>query len=65
MNAPTPLPRRVAASLGGSRTTVYKWWKRWKAEGKAGLEDRPCQPHRSPNQLPRHRRRQIERAVRY
>ncbi|MFW6193568.1 MAG: IS481 family transposase [Gemmatimonadota bacterium] len=51
----------VAASVGVSRTTVYKWWKRWKAEGEAGLEDRSCRPHRSPNRLLRHRRRQIER----
>jgi transposase InsO family protein len=51
----------VAEATGVSVPTVYKWLKRWKAEGEAGLEDRSSRPHRMPRRLPRHRRRQIER----
>ena len=53
--------RAVAAEMGVSRKTAYKWRKRYREEGKAGLEDRSSRPHRSPSRLPRHRRRQIER----
>lgn len=38
----------VAAQLGCSRTTVYKWLRRFEAEGKAGLADRSSRPHTSP-----------------
>lgn len=31
---------QVAEAQGTSRTTVGKWWRRYKAEGLAGLEDR-------------------------
>jgi len=51
----------VAEAMGVSPPTVYKWVKRWKAQGERGLRDRSSRPHRSPNRLPRHRRRQIER----
>ncbi len=47
--------------MGVSVRTVYKWVKRWKQQGKEGLEDRSSRPHRCPRGLPRHRRRQIER----
>lgn len=47
-----------------SSTTAPKWWKRWKVEGEAGLEERSCPPRRSPNVVPRHRRRQIEGLLR-
>lgn len=38
----------VAVQMGLSRATVHKWWRRWQAEGDAGLEDRSSRPHRSP-----------------
>jgi transposase InsO family protein len=50
----------VAAAMGVSRKTAYKWVKRWRAEGEAGLVDRSSRPRRSPNRLPRARRRRIE-----
>jgi transposase InsO family protein len=40
---------------------VYRWWRRYRAEGVAGLADRSSRPHRSPRALPRYRRRQIGR----
>ena len=36
-------PAHAAAMAGVSRQTVYKWLRRWRAEGVAGLEDRSCQ----------------------
>ena len=38
----------VAAQMGLSRATVAKWWRRWQADGEAGLADRSSRPHRSP-----------------
>jgi transposase InsO family protein len=38
----------VAAELGVSRATGYKWWRRWRTEGSAGLADRPSHAHRIP-----------------
>jgi transposase InsO family protein len=38
----------VAAQMGLSRATVHKWWRRWLAEGQAGLEDRSSRPRHSP-----------------
>jgi transposase InsO family protein len=38
----------VAAQLGCSRTCVYKWWARYRTEGRAGLADRSSRPHRVP-----------------
>jgi transposase InsO family protein len=43
----------VAAQMGISRTTAYKWWARYRAEGWAGLEDRSSRPRRFPTQTPR------------
>src|SRR5438132_13165915 len=41
----------VAAEMGVSRPTAYKWWHRWMAEGLDGLVDRPSRaghcPHRT------------------
>lgn len=42
----------VAAEMGVSRQTAYRWWRRYVAEGEDGLQDRPCRPHHSPRQTP-------------
>lgn len=42
----------VAAQLGISRTTVYKWIARFASEGPAGLADRSSRPRRSPRRVP-------------
>jgi transposase InsO family protein/transposase-like protein len=42
----------IAAQLGISRTTVYKWIARFGSEGSAGLADRSSRPHVSPRQVP-------------
>jgi transposase InsO family protein len=42
----------VAAQLGISRTTVYKWLARFRSEGSRGLADRSSRPHRCPRQVP-------------
>jgi transposase InsO family protein len=52
---------QVARGLALSTTTVRRWWRRYQAEGRAGLEERSSRPHRSPRALPRYRRRQIVR----
>jgi transposase InsO family protein len=41
-------PGEVAKQLGISRQTVYKWVRRWRAEGPTGLADRSSRPHRMP-----------------
>lgn len=51
----------LAREFGVSRQTVRKWHHRYVAEGVDGLRDRSSRPHRSPGQLPRYQRRQIER----
>lgn len=38
----------VAAELNCSRATGYKWLRRWREEGVAGLADRPSVAHRLP-----------------
>lgn len=43
----------VAQAMGVSLTTLKKWWRRYRAEGAAGLLDRPCRPRCSPRQLSR------------
>jgi transposase InsO family protein len=43
---------QVAAELGCSRATGYKWVARWRAEGDAGLHDRPSTAHRLPGKTP-------------
>ncbi len=42
----------VADQLGISRATAYKWVRRYREEGEAGLLDRSSRPHRSPRRLP-------------
>src|SRR3954469_6902993 len=44
-------PAHVAEQLGISRATAYKWVRRYRAEGPAGLEDRSSRPPHSPRQL--------------
>jgi transposase InsO family protein/transposase-like protein len=41
-------PGEVAKQLGVSRQTVYKWVRRYQAEGTAGLADRSSRPCSSP-----------------
>jgi transposase InsO family protein len=41
----------VAEQLGVSRATAYKWVRRYRAEGQAGLLDRSSRPLRSPRRL--------------
>lgn len=40
--------RTVADDVGICESTVRKWVRRYYAEGRAGLNDRSCRPHRSP-----------------
>ncbi len=42
---------QVAEHLGISRATAYKWVRRYRTEGDAGLLDRSSRPHRSPRRL--------------
>jgi transposase InsO family protein len=42
----------VAAEMGISRKTATKWWRRFQAEGVAGLSDRSSRPRRCPHQTP-------------
>ncbi|MBA2633246.1 MAG: transposase [Chloroflexi bacterium] len=41
----------AARQLGVSRATAYKWLRRYRAEGQAGLLDRRSRPHHSPRRL--------------
>lgn len=41
----------AAEAQGVSRSTAAKWWKRYKAEGVAGLKDRSSRAHRLPHAL--------------
>jgi transposase InsO family protein len=45
-----PAPR-IAEQLGVSCATVYKWVRRYLAEGADGLADRSSRPHSSPTQI--------------
>jgi transposase len=41
----------AANAAGVSRRTAYKWLRRFRLEGEAGMADRSSRPHRSPTQL--------------
>jgi transposase len=41
----------AAEQLGVSRATAYKWLRRYRTEGEAGLQDRSAQPHHRPRAL--------------
>ena len=49
----------VAAQLGCSRTTIYKWLARYASEGHAGLADRSSRPGRCPHRISASIERQI------
>ena len=49
----------AAEMLGVSRATAYKWLRRYRTEGEAGLEDRSARPHRRPRALPEREVRRI------
>jgi transposase InsO family protein len=42
----------AAEMLGVSRATAYKWLRRYRTEGPAGLEDRSARPRHRPRALP-------------
>jgi transposase InsO family protein len=42
----------AAKAMGISRQCAYRWVRRWRAEGEAGLHDRSSRPHSSPRQTP-------------
>jgi transposase InsO family protein len=42
----------VAAEMGVSRPTAYKWWRRFQQDGVEGLVDRSSRPHHSPRRTP-------------
>ena len=49
----------VVVELNISRATGYKWLARWRAEGPAGLLDRPSRAHRLPGKTPPAREAQV------
>lgn len=42
----------AAESMNLSRQCASQWWKRYQAEGEAGLQDRSSRPHSCPHQTP-------------
>jgi len=52
-------PATAAEMLGVSRATAYKWLRRYRVEGRAGLEDRSARPLRRPRALPEREVRRI------
>ena len=49
----------AAESMNISRQCAHKWWRRYLAEGIAGLQDRSSRPHRCPHQTPARVERRI------
>ena len=52
-------PADVAAHLGCSRATVYKWLRRFREEGPTGLADRSSRPRSCPHKTPARVERRI------
>ncbi len=52
-------PATAAEMVGVSRATAYKWLRRYRTEGLAGLEDRSSRPRRRPRALPEREVRRI------
>lgn len=50
---------QVAESMGISRDRAYVWWRRYREEGTAGLEDRSSRPLRTPTRTKPSRERRI------
>ena len=50
---------QVAEAMGMSRDRAYVWWRRYQAEGVAGLVDRSSRPRRCPAQTKPSRERRI------
>ena len=56
------LPVREAAKAQGvSPRTAYKWLRRYREEGEAGLRDRSSRPKRSPRRTPERLREQVKK----
>jgi transposase InsO family protein len=51
----------AAAAAGVSERTAYRWLKRWREEGDAGLADRSCAPRSIPHRTPTDRVETIEK----
>jgi transposase InsO family protein/transposase-like protein len=49
----------VAAEMGISRTSAYRWWARYRQGGQAGLVDRPSLAHHHPRRTPAHLEAQV------
>ena len=49
----------AAESMNISRQCAHKWWRRYRDEGVAGLEDRSSRPHTCPHQTPARVERRI------
>src|SRR5262249_18711121 len=49
----------AAESMGISRDPAHGWWRRYRAEGIAGLEDRSSRPHHTPTRTRPSRERRI------
>lgn len=52
-------PEEAAQAAGVSVRTAYKWLKRYREEGVAGLQNRSSRPHRCPHALPPERIEQV------
>src|SRR5215475_4564380 len=53
--------RRAAERFQVSHTTAARWAARYRAQGAAGMADRPSRPHTSPNRTPARAERRIVR----